>query len=758
MQNMQSMFRLPALPWSPGAFDRATVYHQPIVDSLAGGNKGKRKRALDGSSPRSSPKAVTKKVKTAPTSDLTNATTAIPSIPSPLSGGAVQSMLEHQLQNRRGVDGLQQMIAPVSPAVAPMGPFLPPGESQKPAILVPKAHNSGGVFNKTPAIAPAHVPLPNVNIPATNGAQYPAAIPSGVTTLLGRNAQDIHPIAPAVNRQPVPVNVKSDPLVPAPIQSKVSTPISIPIPMKMAEPKVKPMVAPKPAIKIDTDTLRAIVEAEINQAILFKHNELRLIDQEIAKCQIALEQIRRCDLIPTPATQIPSLALTEHSGAALVAPAGYTVPQNAAPWGVIDGPYSRHYAQWLLPSSQFDPQSPDAVAQMALNSPYPRDGRVTRGSNMEVSTPLSAVSSARPSRSATGRVRSVQDPSSPLTSRDPLVLKRQKDGQWVKLYCSNCQPERSDFANVQGFLNHCRISHKLDFKSHEAAAIECGRPVDANEYFPPMTDSAPTSAREPPKMTFSSSFSFGNSAVVEGRPSVHPLNRMTARPIQTSTLAITPRSYLVPAVTPTTPIGPPTPAHSPEFKPAAETPFLSTLLSKRGFASNFGSLVQDAKRKVDLSVYDAESDCEDNASSKQSKPAGKKQHGNNGQFKCKSKNNAAKSASRQAGPGAHRLAPLTAPTSMQFTPPLLSSSSSSSPASAMMTPDVDMHFSSVDYLNPGLVSDRDDDGEEDEEDVRSVNAPSRKDSGDVVIVGMGTSDDGDETMLGAERSFCVNRG
>jgi len=125
--------------------------------------------------------------------------------------------------------------------------------------------------------------------------------------------------------------------------------------------------------------------------------------------------------------------------------------------------------------------------------------------------------------------------------------------------------------------------------------------------------------------------------------------------------------------------------------------------------------------------------------------------------KSKSKNPPTKAVSRQSGT-THRLTPLTALTSAQFTPPL-SSSTSSSPASAMLTPDVDLHFSSTDYLNPGLVSDRDDDGEEDEEDVRSVNASSRKDSGDVLIVGIGAgSDDGDESMLGGERNFCANRG
>ena len=50
----------------------------------------------------------------------------------------------------------------------------------------------------------------------------------------------------------------------------------------------------------NVDHVRDTVTGQLSLEILLKHNELRLIDQEIAKCQVALEQLRRCAEIPYP--------------------------------------------------------------------------------------------------------------------------------------------------------------------------------------------------------------------------------------------------------------------------------------------------------------------------------------------------------------------------------------------------------------------------------------------------------------------------
>lgn len=45
--------------------------------------------------------------------------------------------------------------------------------------------------------------------------------------------------------------------------------------------------------------------------------------------------------------------------------------------------------------------------------------------------------------------------------------------------CPACH--RDDFANLQGFLNHCRISHILEFGPYEQVMLQCGTPVDESE-------------------------------------------------------------------------------------------------------------------------------------------------------------------------------------------------------------------------------------------------------------------------------------
>lgn len=51
--------------------------------------------------------------------------------------------------------------------------------------------------------------------------------------------------------------------------------------------------------KVEPTELQQIIEHQFNLEILMKHRELRLIEQELAKCQIALEQLRRCEIVST---------------------------------------------------------------------------------------------------------------------------------------------------------------------------------------------------------------------------------------------------------------------------------------------------------------------------------------------------------------------------------------------------------------------------------------------------------------------------
>ena len=59
----------------------------------------------------------------------------------------------------------------------------------------------------------------------------------------------------------------------------------------------------KQKIVVDSRQARQVIESQFNLEIRLKHNERRLIDQELAKCQAALEQLVQCYLVPHPTSE-----------------------------------------------------------------------------------------------------------------------------------------------------------------------------------------------------------------------------------------------------------------------------------------------------------------------------------------------------------------------------------------------------------------------------------------------------------------------
>ncbi|KAI1633455.1 hypothetical protein F4809DRAFT_652541 [Biscogniauxia mediterranea] len=351
------------------------------------------------------------------------------------------------------------------------------------------------------------------------------------------------------------------------------------------------------SVQPDLERAKEAIEEQFSLEILLKHDELRLINQELAKCQVALEQLRRCHLIPYP-VNVPTpeqmLNITNGTGPALQPKAGEKLPQWAPPFGVVDGPYARHYAKWLIPDPKFDgiPYEPLAQSDSSrLRTSV--DGRSTRNSLAELGA---SQSKGRPVRGTAGQ--KLQALSSgyppPKDKNGPCVLKR-SDGKTVKLVCIDCH--RENFSSTQGFINHCRIAHKRDFKSHEEAAVHCGHPIEVAESSSAVGEEKPPVYSAPPSGL------------------VHPLARENAlseseacfsvvRRIQESLDLY--RQGRLPGVT-SIPTGPepstrPSPATEPKstFSPSADSPHLSRLLQSRGFNGNLGALVSEVKTKIDL--------------------------------------------------------------------------------------------------------------------------------------------------------------
>jgi ADA HAT complex component 1 len=261
--------------------------------------------------------------------------------------------------------------------------------------------------------------------------------------------------------------------------------------------------------------LQQVIDNEFNMAMLMKHNELRLIEQELAKCQVALEQLRRCELRPYPGYDCPSSDVTAGTGPAIAPGPGMSRPAYPPPHGVTDGPYSRHYRQWLLRDPEFD--SAPMHMYSSMDTPTSAGGRSTRN----LGSARKSVSSR--THAVTNRIDSLPSipnypAPAPKDKSAPLVLRRSTDNQLVKLICNNCL--RGNFSSIQGFLNHCRIAHKVDYKSHDLAAIDCGRLLDEADLakLPAETHSLPVAGTPTPKAHGSRAASNASSKLAASTP------------------------------------------------------------------------------------------------------------------------------------------------------------------------------------------------------------------------------------------------
>lgn len=341
---------------------------------------------------------------------------------------------------------------------------------------------------------------------------------------------------------------------------------------------------------VDPDLISNTINSQFSLEILLKHNELRLINQELAKCQVALEQLRRCHLIPYPSTEGSYESMVNVSnGTGPALRQRDNVPQWAAPFGVTEGPYSRHYSKWLIPDPSFDGGQVEWQEGSRAGKTVP-EGRATRNSFTDSRTP---VNKSRSQRQTTGQKLQALPNGYPQAKEKagPCVLKR-ADGQTVKLVCIDCN--RENFSSTQGFINHCRIAHRRDFKSHEEAASQSGQPIEVDEVGAVVGE---------------------EKAPAPSNGLVHPLIR-TASTDRAAIKSILERIKIgkemfsqgkLPGVhsIPSAAISTPARAQS-SFVPSSATPNLSELMRKRGFGGDLDKMVDDAKTHIDFDEMPSE--------------------------------------------------------------------------------------------------------------------------------------------------------
>ncbi|KAJ1986000.1 hypothetical protein H4R33_003618 [Dimargaris cristalligena] len=130
--------------------------------------------------------------------------------------------------------------------------------------------------------------------------------------------------------------------------------------------------------------------------------------------------------------------------------------------------YQRWKAQGLVPQSEPVTRQPSRIT-----SPQPDDrASLTSGRRTARSRAKRLNYDERDPRAISGTSKGGQSSS---VAGDPLVV-HLMDGSVVKIVCPTCQ--REQFSTLQGFLNHTRLRHSVEFASHEEAVRLCGVPLD----------------------------------------------------------------------------------------------------------------------------------------------------------------------------------------------------------------------------------------------------------------------------------------
>ncbi|PGH12323.1 hypothetical protein AJ80_06733 [Polytolypa hystricis UAMH7299] len=416
------------------------------------------------------------------------------------------------------------------------------------------------------------------------------------------------------------------PQTPAPRQENSQKPENTENTIPPNQPKQITPAQPTASRKMDTESLRQTLDSQLSLEILLKHDELRLIDQEMAKCQVALEQLRRCAEIPFPTSSVSGISTSVSNGtgfAVLPPPGNGRAPVSPAPWGVAEGPYSRHYAKWLIPDPRFDGGEVESAYPMSgVAGKGPMEGRTTRGSWSEGGA---LATSLRSQRSSAGtKLQSLSSGYPPPKDKaGPMIIKRKSDGQLVKLVCLDCR--RDNFSSTQGFINHCRIAHNRNFASHDAAAAASGEPVEVDEAGMIIGENNDSSSGAPAGYVHPL---IRSAHLVQSGQNTQP-RRSSSQGQQrkrSSCSGISPTASREPSVQQQPP---PQPATTPvisrpkpvdrassssdnaSFKASPQTPHLSSLLQRRGLELDLLDIVDDALTKTEVDMYSSDDDASD---------------------------------------------------------------------------------------------------------------------------------------------------
>ncbi|TPX46714.1 hypothetical protein SeMB42_g03592 [Synchytrium endobioticum] len=246
------------------------------------------------------------------------------------------------------------------------------------------------------------------------------------------------------------------------------------------------------------DKVKTVISAQFDYEILLKRQELATITDELERGQDILNKLgflissnttigptRDTNANASPQSTLPTAPptplLLERNGAALTS-LPTVPPLSLSPDATAQNPTNAVSAtpSAILSSVPTGTGSLPATSVLTSDRINSFQGVPTFTPALPMPVPLTSCVSTPPRPASTGR------PFRAATQRDrtyirgmtPLYVRRE-DGSFVRITCPGCG--RDNFMNMQGFINHCRISHQLEFTSHSKAAEIAGTLVEGKD-------------------------------------------------------------------------------------------------------------------------------------------------------------------------------------------------------------------------------------------------------------------------------------
>lgn len=208
--------------------------------------------------------------------------------------------------------------------------------------------------------------------------------------------------------------------------------------------------------QLDAEQLRlsSVIGEQFDMEIILKHRELNLIEGEIAKVRIMMNSMRQRVLDKTEQQQVLNSSRKYSPSASTKN--NELIYNN---YHAVDKPRTSSSSWHNYKSSASRSSSSSNISEVS---------EITTSSDTTASSPPITTTTSKPANNNSSKVK--EKPGKGKAIRQCFY--ERSDGHLVQMICPECGKE--GFANIQGFINHCRLSHKIIYESHEAAANTCG--------------------------------------------------------------------------------------------------------------------------------------------------------------------------------------------------------------------------------------------------------------------------------------------